>query len=258
MNSLGRHFRLQTDTSTPVCNYEDCTFFTLNEEYSDLPYPPDVTLGPVSDPQPQVQPAGDLSQILALLNQQKVESERFNLEIREQVATLQNQVGSILLNPATAQTNSAPISSNSAPAATSSAVPPAQPSQPTFSTTAAPNPVSSAAASLSAALQAGLGHRDNYGYSGLTMDQLRSNTGITTEAASMLASATRDVHPLNPLAGMGQALAGQRDQVISSVDQLYQATTVSKQLRSWEFASTGMFPYRSQIKQDNCNAVTFG
>ena len=263
MNSLGRHFRQQTDTSQPTCDYENCIFFTSEAEYSDLPYPPDVTLGPVSEPQPQAQPAGsagDLSQILALLNQQKVDSEKSSLEIREQVATLQQQVSSILLNPAPVQTNPAPILfSNPAPAISPNALPPVHPSPPIFSsTTAAPNLVTSAAASLTAALQAGLGHRDNYGYSGLTMDQLRSSNGITSDAANLLASATRDVHPLNPLAGMGQALGVQRDQVISSVDQLYQATTVNKQLRAYEFASTGMFPYRSQIKQDNCNAITFG
>jgi len=258
MNSLGRHFRLQTDTSQPICNYEDCTFFTSNAEFSDLPYPPDVTLGPVSEPQPQVQPTGDLSQILALLNQQKADSERNSNEIREQVATLQQQMSSILLNPTpSSQNNPAPFLP--APVTSSNAVPPVQPPQPIFSsTTAAPHLVTSAAASLGAALQAGLGHRDNYGYTGLSMTDLRQNTGISSEAANLLASATRDVHPLNPLAGMGQAIGVQRDQVISSVDQLYQATTVNKQLRAYEFASTGMFPYRSQLKQDNCNAITFG
>ena len=44
---------------------------------------------------------------------------------------------------------------------------------------------------------------------------------------------------------------------MTSVDQLYHATTVNKQLRAFEFAATGQFPYKSQLKQDNCNAISF-
>jgi hypothetical protein len=148
--------------------------------------------------------------------------------------------------------------------ATQTAQPPNPISHPTpapiFSTppTTAPSVVSSAAASLSAALQAGLGMQHNYGYSGLTMDNLRSNPGIASQAAAVLASATQGVPPLNPLAGMGAALGTLRnDQVINSVDQLYLATTVNKQLRCYEFASTGQFPYKNSLKQDNCNSITF-
>ena len=47
------------------------------------------------------------------------------------------------------------------------------------------------------------------------------------------------------------------EQVINSVDDLFRATTVNKQLRAYEFASTGQFSYRSSLKSDNCNALTF-
>ena len=43
----------------------------------------------------------------------------------------------------------------------------------------------------------------------------------------------------------------QRTTQVNSVDQLYAATTVNKQLRAYEFATTGQFPYKSQLKQDN-------
>ena len=44
---------------------------------------------------------------------------------------------------------------------------------------------------------------------------------------------------------------------MTNVDQLYRATTVNKQLRAFEFAATGQFSYRNQLKIDNVNAVTF-
>ena len=44
---------------------------------------------------------------------------------------------------------------------------------------------------------------------------------------------------------------------VTSVDQLYRATTVNKQLRAYEFAATGQFSYKNQLKIDNVNAVTF-
>ena len=52
------------------------------------------------------------------------------------------------------------------------------------------------------------------------------------------------------------ALGGMRNQV-TSVDALFAATTVNKQLKAHEFAATGTFPYKSQIKSDNVNAVCF-
>ena len=55
---------------------------------------------------------------------------------------------------------------------------------------------------------------------------------------------------------MGAALGIRRNQV-TNVDQIFAATTVNKQLRASEFAATGQFPYKSQIKQDNCKATFF-
>jgi hypothetical protein len=189
--------------------------------------------------------------ILQLLQQQKEDSERTNNQIRQtnsQMAVLQNQVNSLLPTsspPAPVLTN--PVTT------TATTVQSVQFTSPIFtSNTTAPNVVTSAAASLTAALQGGLGHLNNYGYSGLTIDQLRANPGISSQAVAALSAATQDVPPLNPLLGMGVAL-GQTDQVISSVEQLFRATTVNKQLRAFEFASTGQFPYKSSLKQDNCN-----
>ena len=82
---------------------------------------------------------------------------------------------------------------------------------------------------------------------------------MMSQAAAVLARATQNVPPLNPLDGMGTSFRGQQTNqvVINSVDQLYKATTVNKQLRSFEFAQTGQFSYRHQLKQDNINAVSF-
>ena len=271
MNGLGRHYRDQTDTGNPTCDYEHngvkCSFFST-DELAKLPYPDDVTLGPLSEPPPppttqvglsELSPppttqGGDLSAILALLQQQKAESEKTN----EQMRQLQGQVNSLITrvpnnssqsNPA--PTRNSPLTGNSAP---NPVLHPAPPQIFSVSTTTAPTVVASAAAGLTAALQAGLGHTNNYGYTGLTMDQLRSDPAIVSQAAAMLSSATHNVPPLNPQYGLGTV---QNDQVISSVDQLYAATTVNKQLRAFEFASTGQFPYKNQLKQDNCNAVCF-
>ena len=76
MNSLGRHYRDPSCPESPQCNYESggvkCTFFT-DSEYADLPYPIDVTFGPVTEPQPAS--SSELSTILALLNAQKTEAD---------------------------------------------------------------------------------------------------------------------------------------------------------------------------------------
>jgi hypothetical protein len=167
------------------------------------------------------------------------------------MAVLQNQVNSLL------PTSSPPVPVLPNPVThMATTVQSVQFTPPIFTSTTAPNVVTSAAAGLTAALQGGLGHLNNYGYTGLTIDQLRANPGIASQAAAVLSAATQDVPPLNPLLGMGVAL-GQTDQVISSVEQLFRATTVNKQLRAFEFASTGQFPYKSSLKQDNCNAISF-
>ena len=123
---------------------------------------------------------------------------------------------------------------------------------------AAPTTVVNAAASLTSALQSGLGHNHNYGYSALTIDQLRRDPVLVTQAANVLGEATRNVPPLQ--AGpFSQAPANLQTGVcqVNIVDQLYQATTINKQLRCFEFAACAQFSYRSQLKQENCNATSF-
>ena len=96
MKSLGRHFRNQKDTSNPTYDYEGCNFFTSGALYSNLPYPDDVSLGPLTDQQPpaSVSPQqSELSQILSMLRDQKLESEKAN----ERMNLLQAQVNSILI-----------------------------------------------------------------------------------------------------------------------------------------------------------------
>ena len=121
----------------------------------------------------------------------------------------------------------------------------------------APQLVQTADASFAGHLQSGLGHDHNSGYNGLTMEQLRRNPTVVSEANLVLAGITTAVPPLS---GMGAAMGNsglQRTTQVNSVDQLYAATTVNKQLRAYEFATTGQFPYKSQLKQDNCNAICF-
>ena len=266
MNSLGRHYRDQTDTSNPSCDYENCTFFTSGLEYSDLPYPEDITLGPVSDPPPSAAPSAqqvDLSLILRMLQEQKENSEKTNAQMLQ----LQNKVNSLFTPTPPTTTTSAPFGTQAHPTYTSASTPSMQissiqqPLSAVYSSTAtAPNMMASAAAGLTAAMQNGLGRTSNYGYNGLTIDHLRSNPAISSASNAVLAAATRNVPPLNPLSALEKVSTMQHignDQVINSVDHLYRATTVNKQLRAYEFASTGQFPYKSLLKADNCNAITF-
>ena len=114
----------------------------------------------------------------------------------------------------------------------------------------APQLVQTADASFAGHLQSGLGHDHNSGYNGLTMEQLRPNPTVVSEANLVLAGITTAVPPLS---GMGAAMGNsglQRTTQVNSVDQLYAATTVNKQLRAYEFATTGQFSYKSQLKQD--------
>jgi len=111
-----------------------------------------------------------------------------------------------------------------------------------------PQPISAAASSLAASLQACLGGGGPV-YGGLTMDHLRANLLVTSQASSVLAATLQDVAPL-------QQHGLSRNQV-NSVDQLYKATTVDNQLKAFEFASCGQFSYHSQMRQDNVNAVAF-
>ena len=96
MNSQGRHYR------DPSCNYEsqgvNCTFYE-DSQYASLPYPEDVTFGPVSDPIPPAQGNPELSAILTLLNEQKTATEKQERLQREQAAQmreLQQQVTNLM------------------------------------------------------------------------------------------------------------------------------------------------------------------
>lgn len=288
MNNLGRHYRDRDDVTNPTCNYDlngvKCTFFTSDNELAAIPYPSDISLGPVSENPPKA--AGDMSAILDLLREQKSATDRQTDALRVQITSLQSQVSNLLitrgdnpvtmslpgLNPDVRTTQPQPTSLFSPPTFSTPATVPqvvASTVAPTFSTpvtvphvvatpVTVPHVVATAAANLTAALQSGLGHHHNYGYGGLTMENLRSNPALVSQAADVLAAATQQVPPLNPLQGMGQALGTlQNNQVINNVSDLYSATKVKRELRAYEFASTGQFPYRSQLKQDNCNAVSF-
>ena len=84
MNSLGRHFRDQTDTDHPTCDYESggvkCDFFTAVNEHNQLTYPTDITLGPVVAEPPAAN--ADLAAILSILEAQKLETDRRNQKKR--------------------------------------------------------------------------------------------------------------------------------------------------------------------------------
>ena len=273
-NSQGRHYRDPADVRNPTCDYETrgakCTFFA-NDEFANIPYPEDISVGPISES--PLNAGGDMSTLLDLLREQKSATDRQTDALRVQMDSLQSQVSNLLQNRAD---NSASVSLPYLVNTTQSQTPVFS-SPPTFSTPATiphvvastapptfsipgtvPHVVASAAANLTAALQTGLGHHHNYGYSGLTMDSLRSNPGLVSQAADVLAAATQNVPPLQ---GMGQAVGSlqtnQVSQTINSVSDLYAATKIKRELRAYEFASTGQFPYRAQLKQDNVNAVSF-
>ena len=114
-------------------------------------------------------------------------------------------------------------------------------------------------AGLAASVQNGLGQSNGYSYSGLTIDHLRADPAISSAGSALLSAATRHVPPLNPLpaADLNSTFLQTSDQVINSVDQLFRATTVNKQVRAYEFASTRQFPYKSLLKAYNCNAIAF-
>ena len=261
MNSQGRHYRDQADVSNPMCDYEKngepCDFFSTANSFSSLPYPPDISLGPITESE-----TGnvDLSQIYALLQQQKADNDRQFAYIQSQVNALTSSTApcstlSTTTTPVSSTTfTSRPLASNftssislpimSAPAVYS------LPSMPTLP----PASLANAAAALNTHLSTGLGYNHNLGYQPLTMDQLRSNQGVTVEADRMLQEGIRNVPPLNPIAGMTVAASATN---VSTVDQLYAATMRNKQLKAFEFAATGQFSYKHQLKQDNTNAITF-
>ena len=249
MNSLGRHYRDPSDPDNPTCNYEAngtrCTFFTSGHEYASLPYPADITYGPVSDSSNP-----ELASILALLQQQKADQQQQAQDMKalqEQVASLIRRDSTVSATQATVPTTTVVTTLTSASTVPTSSLTPAPrmtvqtaaPQTPYTTPGPAPNPIpasvpqsiSAAASNLAASLQACLGSGSSYG--GLTMDHLRSNPMIANQAAAVLSDAIQNVAPL-------QANTALRSQV-NSVDQLFKATTVNKQLRAYEFASTGQF-----------------
>ena len=267
MNSVGRHYRDQSDPTQPYCDYElggaKCTFFTTPHEFSSIPYPTDITTGPATDSVASPPSSSDISELISLLKSQKADQDSQRVlqqEQAEQMRLLQKQVSSLAHResatvstpPSFPATIPVVLSTTTVTTTTSSPLP-------TFTTASAPQVVTNAAASLSASLQSGLG-QNNGTYSGLTMEHLRANPQLVSQATAVLANATQHVPPLNPspLEGMGNSLrGGQSNQVINSVDQLYRVTTLNKQLRNFEFAGTGQFAYRSQLTRDNCNVVCF-
>ena len=99
MNSLGRHFRDQTDTEYPACDYENsgvkCDFFTTVNDHNQLAYPTDITFGPVvAEP---AATSADLSAILSMLEAQKLEADIRSQKQDEQKATLQTQIHQLSL-----------------------------------------------------------------------------------------------------------------------------------------------------------------
>ena len=120
-----------------------------------------------------------------------------------------------------------------------------------------PPHVTNAAVSLNSQLNSGLGHIHNLGYQPLTLDQLRKGPATSANADILLHQEVRNVAPLNP-AGVGSlpGVAVQSNQV-RTVEQLYAATMRNKQLKAFEFAASGQFSYKNQLKQDNLNAILF-
>ena len=77
----------------PVCDYTGCTFFTV-DELASVPYPTDVSLGPVVTESPQNPQSSDVAAIMLLLHQQKAENDARNDQMRD----LQNIVSSLVQN----------------------------------------------------------------------------------------------------------------------------------------------------------------
>ena len=247
MNTQGRHYRDPADPTVPVCDYTGCTFFTI-DEMAAVPYPTDVSLGPVVSESPQNAQSSDVAAIMLLLQQQKAENDARNEQMRNLTSIVSSLVQAGLPTP-----SSSPSLLTSQPptySATSTQpypVPalPGMPVLPTMSGLAGlpntvPVGVASAAASLTSTLQRNNGMQ-NY-------PEFPTHGNQQFQLAS------------NPLAGMGAAMGYRSEntgQVINNVDQLYAATVKCKQLKAFEFASTAQFPYKSSLTQNNCNAVVF-
>ena len=97
MNQQGRHYRDPNFPDNPICDYEakgsKCDFFEVEEELAALPYPSDVSLGPVPTPVTAEGPT-ELAQLMSLLQQQKADNDQKFAYIQRQVEALaQSQAG---------------------------------------------------------------------------------------------------------------------------------------------------------------------
>ena len=270
MNSQGRHFRDPEDPDNPSCDYESrgqkCDFFSSDQSDNQLPYPTDISLGPITQDTPS-ETNIELSQIVTLLQQQKADSDKkFDL--------LQNQVNALARSMATTSsptvvTNSLSLSStrlqpnttsllaNPTPSLGPSTFPYQAPYPMPSSHPNAPSQLANAAGALNAQMS-GTSGAGQTAYQPLNIQQLRADPGISLEAERLLQFHTQNVPSLNPSAGItGQPPGLNSNQVSNTVDQLYAATMRNKQLKAFEFAATGQFCYRNQLKQDNINAVLF-
>ena len=270
MNSQGRHYRGQDDVSNPVCDYErggqPCDFFTTSHEFSSLDYPSDISLGPTQGSSESETQSSELSQITLLLQQQKADTERQFAFLQSQISALSRSIpcstpATTLHTASNAMFTSRPlvttVSSVSVPmmSAPRMSVPTPVYSLPS-ATALPPSSLANAAAALNSHLSAGLGYTHNFGYQPLTMEQLRSDNRVSLEADRLLQQGVNNVHPLNPLTTSGM-VGNVGVNNVSTVDQLYAATMRNKQLKAYEFAATGQFSYKNQLKQDNTNAITF-
>ena len=89
MNEQGRHFRDQSCPENPTCDYESrngikCDFFEVGGDLAILPYPEDVSLGPIAPTIP-AENSVDLAQLMSFLQQQKEDTDKKFASIQEQV-----------------------------------------------------------------------------------------------------------------------------------------------------------------------------
>ena len=258
MNTQGRHYRGQDDTTAPMCDFTGCTFFTTDDN-CDLPYPADVSLGPVTEqPLPSQAPptaqSAEVSEIMALLMQQKADSDDRFKHMQNLTATVADLAK--LLPQLPVQQPQLPVSSPQPTISTQ-----------TFTSTTVTSPVfSSQMYSLPSTVPPYIASAAGQLGANLQQNFAAYNPGLSgyhgfSHAGNVPANQNQQPAVTSPLEGMGAAL-GYRNtvtqpQVINSVDQLYAATIKSKQLRAHEFAASSMFPYKSQLTQNNCNAVVF-
>ena len=267
MNLQGRHYRDQEDPSNPSCDYENkgekCVFFSQEQEFSDVPYPSDISLGPLSS-ETQGSSGTDLAQILQALNQQKKASDQQFASLQEQINKLAGNSSNMATPPRQNPQVELPQAQNVAPQGL--IAPPQTPSgaaqtlvharsgTPSASQTV-PQQLVNAASALTAHLRTNVQQEQNLGSQELTIGALRKDSAISEAANRQLFNHVHDVPALNPSPADGiNRLASNN---VSTVDQLYAATMRNKQLKAFEFAASGQFSYKNQLRQDNINATSF-